>query len=70
MVAYIFILIGIAILSLWIWIVMDIVRSEFKAENDKLVYLLLALLVPAIGSIVYLVHGQHQKLIEERDELV
>lgn len=46
----------------WIWAIVDIVRSEFKGSNDKVVFLLLVILLPLIGVLVYLFYGLKQKV--------
>lgn len=48
-------------LALWIYAIIDIVRGGFKSENDKIVWLLLVLLVPALGTVLYYLIGQKQK---------
>lgn len=46
---------------LWVWSVIDIVKGEFKSSTDKIVWLLLVLLVPVLGVILYLILGRNQK---------
>jgi len=38
-----------------LYCVIDIVRTEFKDGNSKILFLILVLLAPLIGSIVYLI---------------
>ena len=40
-------------LALWIWAISDIARSEFAQRNNQLVFLLLVICFPVIGSIIY-----------------
>ena len=61
---------GLGILAFYIWIVADIVRSEFAGENDKVIYLLLVCLLPVIGSILYLTVFRNQKLEQGSEEIV
>ena len=47
--------------GLWIYCLVDIVRHKFK--NDlKVVWLLIVLFVPTLGSILYLIIGRTRKL--------
>lgn len=39
---------------LTIYCVVDLIRSDFKESNTKLLFLILVLIAPLIGSIVYL----------------
>lgn len=39
---------------LTIYCVVDLIRSDFKDTNTKLLFLILVLIAPLIGSIVYL----------------
>jgi hypothetical protein len=48
-------------LALWVYAVIDIVRGGFKSEGDKIVWLVLVLLVPALGTVLYYLIGQKQK---------
>ena len=54
--------------ALWIYAIIDIVRGGFKSESDKIVWLVLVLLVPAIGTVLYYLIGQKQK--QEPNDLV
>ncbi|WP_281541494.1 PLDc N-terminal domain-containing protein [Maribacter aestuarii] len=40
----------------------NIVKSEFKGSNDKLIWVLVVLLLPILGSLVYFVVGSSQKV--------
>ena len=40
----------------------NIVRSEFKGRNDKLIWVLIVLLLPVLGSLVYFIIGGSQKV--------
>lgn len=39
--------------ALWIWILVDCVVNEPNQGNDKVVWLLLIILLPFIGSLLY-----------------
>ena len=61
--------IGLFLSLIWMWAIIDIVKGNFKKENDKLVWLILVVAIPAIGTLMYLAYGKHQKL-EITDEFV
>jgi len=46
---------------LWFWSLIDCLKGEFK-NYDKIVWMLLIILVPAIGPILYLIMGRRQKI--------
>ncbi|HEY5974114.1 MAG TPA: PLD nuclease N-terminal domain-containing protein [Geobacteraceae bacterium] len=54
------IVLGVAVFALWLWTLVDILKSEFIG-NNKLVWLVAVILVPVIGVILYLVMGRGQK---------
>ncbi len=49
---------GILIMTLWVWAVIDIVKSEFKDTTQKVAWLVLVVLFPILGSIVYFQIGR------------
>ncbi|MDA0177380.1 PLDc N-terminal domain-containing protein [Mesoflavibacter profundi] len=48
-------------IGLWIYCLIDILKNKF-AQNDKLIWILLVLLIPFIGSLLYLLIGKNKKL--------
>ena len=48
-------------LALWVYAIIDIVQGGFKKEGDKIVWLVLVLLVPVLGTVMYYLIGQKQK---------
>ncbi|WP_336068572.1 PLDc N-terminal domain-containing protein [Mesoflavibacter sp. CH_XMU1404-2] len=48
-------------IGLWIYCLIDIFKNKF-AQNDKLIWILLVLLIPFIGSLLYLSIGKNKKL--------
>jgi hypothetical protein len=40
----------------------DILRNQFKNQSDKLIWVLVVLLLPVLGSILYYAIGRAQKL--------
>ena len=61
---FILVVFGIAIVSLVVWIVaiIEIAQSDFKGENDKIVWLLIVILVGIIGALIYYAVGRKQRL--------
>jgi len=47
---------------LMVYSVVDIVRSDFKDTTHKLLWILIVVLAPLIGSIIYLLIGRSKKL--------
>jgi len=48
--------------ALWVWAIVDIIQSDFKDPNMKLVWILATLLMPVLGTILYLSMGHKTKL--------
>lgn len=42
----------------------DLVRSDFKDNNNKIVWVIAIVFLPVIGSILYLVLSRNQKIIQ------
>ena len=55
-------LILLAIIALPIIALVDIVKSNFKEENNKIMWVLIVLLLPILGTILYFVVGRGQKV--------
>ena len=49
-------------LVLLIWALVDIIRSDFKDGTTKLVWIIVVIFVPLVGSILYLVLRKGQKV--------
>ncbi|MEL1241518.1 PLDc N-terminal domain-containing protein [Flavobacterium flavipallidum] len=47
-------------LVLWIYCLIDILKNKFP-HNDKLIWVLVVLFVPCIGSLLYLSIGKRRK---------
>jgi len=55
------ILIALGIPILWLWALIDCLKSDFN-NNNKLVWVILIILVPFLGAILYLAIGRSQKV--------
>ena len=48
-------------IGLWIYCLIDILKSKFE-QNDKIVWVLVVVLLPILGSLLYLVIGRKKKV--------
>lgn len=55
-------LVLIAVVGFWLWVIIDILCNEFTGYN-KIIWLLAVLLAPPIGASVYFLFGRRQKTI-------
>lgn len=62
-------MIGLGFTVFWVLTIVEIVRSEFEPKNDRLIYLLLVILLPLIGSIIYYAIGRQTRVAESDDML-
>lgn len=54
-------LFGLLYLIFWVYCLVDILRSDFKDPNMKLIWILIILFAQLIGPIIYLVIGKNSK---------
>ncbi|AMM52985.1 hypothetical protein TH61_15295 [Rufibacter sp. DG15C] len=47
---------------LWIWALVDILKSDFKSDVEKIIWLLLVIFVPVLGWILYFAIGRSQRI--------
>jgi len=59
---WILVLFGICLLALPIWAIVDIIRSDFKQPDNRLLWIILIVLLPIIGSIIYYYMRDGQKV--------
>lgn len=45
--------------------IIDLVRSEFKDSTTKLIWILIVLFLPMLGSLIYLLIGRNQKTLSD-----
>lgn len=45
----------------WIIALIDILKSDFRDTNDKIIWALVVIFLPVIGSILYFLIGKSQK---------
>lgn len=51
-----------ASLILWVYCLVDLLTSDFSGSNTKLIWIIIVIFLPFIGSILYLSIGRKQKL--------
>lgn len=49
-------------LVIWFWALLDAIQNDFQDANNKIIWILLILFLPIIGSICYLFIGQRHKI--------
>ncbi|PZX57919.1 phospholipase D-like protein [Algoriphagus chordae] len=58
----IFLLFGLVYGILWIYCLVDILRSDFKDSNMKIIWIVVILFAQLIGPLVYLAMGKSTKI--------
>jgi len=56
------ILFAIAILVFVIYTLVDVIKSDFKRDVNKVIWILAIIFVSPIGSILYMIIGKKQKI--------
>ena len=64
---FFFWLVGVAAFVFWLWVLIDILKSEFTGSN-KIVWLLAVILLPLLGAVLYWFIGREQKIRDEERE--
>jgi len=59
---WILVLFGIFLIALPIWAIVDIIRSDFKNPDNRILWVILIILLPIIGSIIYYYMRDGQKV--------
>lgn len=55
-------LIGIVCFVLWIWALVDIIKSQFKDDVTKLIWFLVVFFLPFVGLLLYIFAGRSMKI--------
>ncbi len=53
-----------SLIGLWIYCIVDIARSSFQKQDNKLIYILVVIFAPLIGILLYLALWQKEKVRE------
>ena len=48
-----FMIVGILLFAFWIWMIIDCAKRKFKKENEKIVWILVIVLLSALGAAIY-----------------
>ena len=56
------ILIAIALFLIWLVTIIDIVKSDFKTNADKIVWFFFVMMIPPLGILLYCIIGRSQKI--------
>ncbi|SFV34944.1 PLDc N-terminal domain-containing protein [Thermoflavifilum thermophilum] len=49
------------LLLIWIWTLVDILRSRFDSDTTKLIWVIVIILLPVLGMILYWIVGREQR---------
>jgi hypothetical protein len=60
-VSVICILLFLALFISWLYVVVDILRSEFKTDTDKMIWFIFILFMPPLAVPLYFIVGRKQK---------
>lgn len=52
---------GLIYLGFWVYVVFDCLRHDFREPNQKLIWILMVLFAPIIGTFLYLSMGKSSK---------
>ena len=55
------ILMAIGLFIIWLVTIIDIVKSDFKKDADKIVWFLFVMAIPPLGAFLYFFIGRYQK---------
>lgn len=47
---------------LWLWALIDLLRSDFKDTTTKLIWVVIIVFLPVLGALLYLLIGRGQKV--------
>lgn len=64
--AVFFLLLGIGYAILWLWALVDLLKSEFKDSNMKLVWAIVLIFANPIGPFVYFILSREQKVSDRK----
>jgi len=59
---------GLAIFVLWIWAIIDVIRSDFKDQTTKIIWIALLIFLPFLGAVIYPFVGKSTKKQSEEGE--
>lgn len=52
---------GLALFVLWIWAIVDVIKSDFKDQTTKIIWIALLIFLPFLGAVIYPFIGKSTK---------
>lgn len=49
-------------LVLWVWALLDLLKSSFRSGSEKLIWLVVVVFIPLLGPLLYIFIGRKQKV--------
>ncbi len=62
------ILVFLALFIAWLYVVVDILRSEFKNNTDKMIWFLFIMFMPPLAVPLYFIIGKKQKINNKNND--
>jgi hypothetical protein len=62
------ILVFLALFVAWLYVVVDILRSEFKNNTDKMIWFLFIMFMPPFAVPLYFIIGKKQKIDTKKND--
>ena len=56
-------------IGLWIYTIVDIVKSKFQDETTKIIWVLVVLLMGILGSLIYWIFGRSGRVMAEHNNI-
>ena len=48
--------------AVWIWSLVDVLTGEFQKDNDRVIWVIILLLLPFPGFLLYLMFGRKNRM--------
>lgn len=48
--------------ALWLWALVEIIRSDFNDSSQKIIWLLILIFLPVLGWLLYVIIGRGQRV--------
>ena len=55
-------LLGLGGLFFWVFALVDILRNNFKGDNEKMIWVMVVIFVPFLGTILYFIIGRQNRI--------
>lgn len=57
-----FLSVGAALFVIWVWAIIDVIKSDFKDSVTKIIWMAILIFLPLLGSLIYIFIGKSTKL--------